>query len=59
LPVRIPRPQMLIAAVQLMKLQLHSPSSLPAPTLVQAGSGLAPDSGEVRPQALWIQLDKA
>jgi hypothetical protein len=59
LPVRIPRPQMLIAAVQLMKLQLHSPSSLLAPTLVQAGSGLAPDWGEVGPQALWVQWDKA
>ena len=58
LPLRIPRPQMLIPAVQLMKLQLHCPSSLHAPTLVQAGSGLAPDWGEVCPQALWAQLDE-
>ena len=58
LPVRIPRPQMFIPAVQLMKFQLHFPSSLLAPTLVQAGSGLAPDWGEVCPQALWTHLDK-
>ena len=58
LPVPIPRPQMFITAVQLMKLQLHSPSSLLAPTLVQAGSGLAPDWCEVCLQALWDQLDK-
>ena len=34
LAFRIPHPQMLIPAVQLMKLQPHSPSSLLAPTLV-------------------------
>jgi len=41
-----------------MKLQLHDPSFLHAPTLLQAGSGLAPDWGEVCPQALWTQWDK-
>jgi hypothetical protein len=59
LPCRIPRPQMVIPAVQLMKLQLHSLSSPLAPTLVQAGSGLVPDWREVCPQALWAQLDKS
>lgn len=58
LSFRIPRPQMFITAVQLMKLQLHCPSSPHAPTLVQAGSGLAPNRGEVCPQASLDQLDK-
>ena len=57
LPFWIARSQMLIPAVELMKLQLHCPSSLVAPTLVQAGSGLAHDRGEVCRQALWSQSD--
>ncbi len=39
--------QMLISAVQLMKLQLHSASSLRRRTVPQAGSGLARPSGVV------------
>jgi hypothetical protein len=58
LPFRIPNAQMFISAVQLVKLQLHFPSSLHAPTLVQAGSGLAPTWGEVCLQALWNPSDK-
>jgi len=58
LPFRTSRAEMLITAVELVKLQLHSPSFLHAPTLLQAGSGLAPDGSEVCPQALWIQWDK-
>jgi hypothetical protein len=38
---------MLISAVQLMKLQLHSASSLRRRTVPQAGSGLARPSGVV------------
>ena len=58
LPFGIPSAQMLITAVQLVKFQLHSLSSLHTPTLEQAGSGLAPRQGEVCPQALWTQPNK-
>jgi Cell Wall Hydrolase len=50
--------QMLITAIELVKLQLHSPSFLLAPTLQQAGSGIAQPPRQVCPQALLHQQHK-
>jgi hypothetical protein len=55
LPFRTPRSQMLIAAVELVKLQLHSAFPLRRSTLVQAASGIAWTRREVCLQALNLQ----
>jgi hypothetical protein len=46
LPLGMAHPQVFMAAVQLVKLQLHAFSS-PAQTLPQSRSGIAPRKGEV------------
>ena len=55
LPLWIPRSQMFMAAVQLMKLELHFRLSPTAGILQQAQSGIAPMPGEVCRQALVNQ----
>jgi hypothetical protein len=57
LPLWIPRPQMFMAAVQLVKLQLHFRWSPAVGILQQAQSGIAPMQGEVCRQALVNQRD--
>jgi hypothetical protein len=51
----IPSAQVLITAVELVKLQLHLAFPLRRPTLVQVASGIAPTPREVCPQALNLQ----
>ena len=57
LPLWISRPQMFMAAVQLVKLQLHFRLSPAVGILQQAQSGIAPIQGEVCRQALVNQRD--
>jgi hypothetical protein len=57
LPLWISRPQMFMAAVQLVKLQLHFRLSPAVGILQQAHSGIAPIQGEVCRQALVNQRD--
>src|SRR5205807_9509895 len=58
LPFGIPNAQMLITAVELVKLQLHSAFLLRPSTLVQVASEIAWMPGEVCPQALNLQSHK-